>query len=64
MLYISINGRGAFRRFKDMCFELDIINDWYLFRDYNYYKIAKKWLIENNIKYVDDYRKGEVDECD
>lgn len=32
-LYISLNGSGAFRRFKDTCINFDIINDWYKYRD-------------------------------
>lgn len=31
-LYISLNGSGAFRRFKDTCINFDIIDDWYKFR--------------------------------
>lgn len=39
-LYISLNGRGAFRRFKDTCINFDIINDWYKFRDERYKDLA------------------------
>lgn len=31
-LLIAINGRGAFRRFKDTWINFDIINDWYKFK--------------------------------
>lgn len=51
-LYISINGRGAFRRFKDTCINYDIIDDWYKFRDEQYKNIAIKWCKENNIDYI------------
>ena len=27
-LYISLNGSGVFRRFKDTCINFDIINEW------------------------------------
>lgn len=50
-LYISLNGRGAFRRFKDTCINFDIINDWYKFRDEKYKKIAIDWCKENNIEF-------------
>ena len=50
-LYISLNGSGAFRRFKDTCINFDIINDWYKFRDEKYKDIAINWCQENNIKY-------------
>lgn len=49
-LYIAINGRGAFRRFKDACINFDIINDWYKFRDEKYKEIAIDWCKENNIE--------------
>ncbi|HBA37741.1 MAG TPA: hypothetical protein DCY94_03375, partial [Firmicutes bacterium] len=42
-LYISLNGRGAFRRFKDTCINFDIINDWYEFRDIRYKELAINW---------------------
>lgn len=50
-LYISLNGRGAFRRFKDTCINYDIINDWYKFRDEKYKEIAINWCKSNNIKF-------------
>ena len=50
-LLSAINGRGAFRRFKDACIDLDIIDDWYKFRDEKYRKIAINWCKENNIKF-------------
>ena len=46
-----IQGKGAFRRFKDYCFEMDIIQDWYKFRDEKYKEIAINWCKENNIKF-------------
>ena len=50
-LYISLNGSGAFRRFKDTCINYDIIDDWYKFRDAKYKEIAINWCKENNIKF-------------
>ena len=50
-LYISLNGSGAFRRFKDTCINFDIINEWYKFRDDKYKEIAINWCKENNIKF-------------
>lgn len=50
-LYISLNGSGAFRMFKDTCINFDIINDWYKFRDEKYKEIAINWCKENNIKF-------------
>lgn len=49
-LYISLNGSGAFRRFKDTCINFDIINDWYKYKDDRYKEIALDWCKENNIE--------------
>lgn len=51
-LYISINGKGAFRRFKDTCINYGIVDDWYKFRDDQYKNIAIEWCKKNNIKYI------------
>ena len=50
-LYISLNGRGAFRRFKDTCINFDIIDAWYKFRDKKYKELAINWCKENNIEF-------------
>ena len=50
-LYRVIQGRGAFRRFKDYCIDNDLIDDWYNFRDKRYMKIAIDWCNDNDIKY-------------
>ncbi len=51
-LYIALNGRGAFRRFKDTCINFDIIDDWYKFRDEKYKELAIEWCKDNNIEYI------------
>ena len=38
-----IQGKGAFRRFKDYCAEMNIIQKWYDFRDKKYKEIAIYW---------------------
>lgn len=32
-LYNAISGKGAFRRFKDRAFDLDVMDDWYKFKE-------------------------------
>lgn len=39
----AMQGRGAFRRFKDKLFDLDLERKWYTFRDEAYKKIAREW---------------------
>ncbi len=50
-LYISLNGSGAFRRFKGTCTNFNIIDDWYKFRDERYKEIAIDWCKENKIEF-------------
>ena len=47
----QIQGKGAFRRFKDYCAEMDIIQDWYDFRDKKYKEIAIDWCKQNELEY-------------
>lgn len=46
-----IQGKGAFRRFKDYCMEMDIIQDWYKYRDEQYKEIAIDWCKQNELEY-------------
>ena len=46
-----IHGKGAFRRFKDYCVEMGIIQDWYDFRDKKYKEIAIDWCKQNELEY-------------
>ena len=51
-LHRLIQGKGAFRRFKDYCFEMDIIQKWYDFRDKRYKEIAIDWCKQNELEYM------------
>jgi hypothetical protein len=55
----AIRGRGAFRYFKDTVRRLGIVQDWYRFRDEAFQEIARDWLRENEIPFVDDVGGGE-----
>ena len=44
-------GRGAFRRFKDYCAEMNMIQDWYDFRNKKYKQIAIEWCEQNKLEY-------------
>ncbi len=47
----AIQGRGAFRRFKDQIVKLGIDQEWYAFRDAAYNRKAAEWCEENGIEY-------------
>ncbi|WP_096435057.1 UPF0158 family protein [Alteribacter populi] len=50
----TIDGRGAFRRFKDEIISLNIEQEWYSYRRQQLRKIAVNWCERNSIKYMDD----------
>ena len=39
----AIQGRGAFRRFKDKLYDLNLEQQWYSYKDSAYERIARKW---------------------
>ena len=50
----AIKGRGAFRRFKQLAHELDVIDEWYAYELAAYKQIAADWLDTRDIPYVDE----------
>ena len=42
-LYRAIEGRGAFRRFKDAILSLGVADDWYTYREARFKAIAIDW---------------------
>lgn len=50
-LWLAIEGRGAFRRFKDQVIYYGIDEKWYRFRDEAIKTFAKEWCESCNIKY-------------
>lgn len=50
-LYESIRGKGAFRRFKNTIYYLNLKNQWYDFKAKAFKKIATEWCEENDINY-------------
>lgn len=53
LLEHAMQGRGAFRRFKDKLYDLDLEQQWYKFRDDAYEKIARDWCEKYNIDIVE-----------
>lgn len=50
----AIQGRGAFRYFKDTIARLGIKEDWYAFREEAFKEIARDFLIVHEIPFVED----------
>ena len=49
----SIQGGGAFRRFKDVAGDLGLLETWYAYRGEAYKRTAKEWCEANGIDYSD-----------
>ena len=54
MLFRLIQGKGAFRRFKDYCIDYGFINDWYKLREDKLKEIAINWCKDHDFEYLDD----------
>ena len=50
----AIEGRGAFRRFKDLAQDLGVVEQWYRSKERQIGDIAAAFLQENEIAYKDD----------
>lgn len=49
----TIQGRGAFRRFKDKLYDLNLEKHWYQYRDEAYEKITRQWCERHKIDIVE-----------
>jgi hypothetical protein len=48
----SIQGKGAFRRFKDNINQLGIEEEWYAYQQERYKQIAIEWCKDNDIELI------------
>ena len=49
----AIQGRGAFRRFKDELYDLSLEQQWYSYKDSAYERIARQWCEKHRIDVID-----------
>ena len=54
LLCVALEGKGAFRRFKDTLHRVGLIEQWYAFRRAAYVELAREWCEENEIPYDSD----------
>ncbi|MBI3118088.1 MAG: hypothetical protein HYZ00_05360 [Candidatus Hydrogenedentes bacterium] len=60
-LNFAIHGRGAFRHFKNTIHHHGIEKQWYNFRTEAFAEIARDWLRENKILFIEDlFREPEA----
>lgn len=50
-LSVAIEGRGAFRRFKDTAARFGVIDKWYDFKAETLLAFAKEWCVDNNLSF-------------
>ena len=51
LLLVTLQGSGAFRRFKDTLMILNLAEKWWEYRDRAYEEIAVDWCEQNNVEY-------------
>ena len=51
LLYASIKGKGAFRRFKDMVRRLQLADKWYAYREKALRQVAVDWCESNQVQF-------------
>ena len=51
LLYTSIKGKGAFRRFKDTLHRLQLADEWYAYRDAALRQVAIDWCESNQVQF-------------
>ena len=49
MLFQSIHGKGAFRRFKIVLEKLELVDEWYKYRGQKLREFVELWCMENEI---------------
>lgn len=57
----SLNGKGAFRRFKDTVGNFGLLEEWYIYRDMRYRREAREWCEAVSLNWQESYmiRKNE-----
>ena len=53
LLYVALNGKGAFRRFRDVLHLTGLTDEWYAFKHNAYVNAVREWCDDNKIPYED-----------
>ncbi|MCL2806875.1 MAG: UPF0158 family protein [Coriobacteriia bacterium] len=59
LLFVAIEGRGAFRRFKDTAASIGKLQAYFHFKDKAAFQAAREWCEHHEIKYSDDWERIE-----
>ena len=50
-LQVAIQGKGAFRRFRDVCHRFKVIDQWYSYKAEALKEVAIAWCEDHNLEY-------------
>jgi hypothetical protein len=50
-LLVALSGKGAFKRFRDVCLNTGLIEEWEKFKQKEYIAIAKEWCNNSDLAY-------------
>ena len=53
LLSVAIEGRGAFRRFRDTLYRVDLVDEWYSYKHDTFVELAREWCERNGIDYIE-----------
>jgi len=53
LLSVALDGKGAFRRFRDVLHRVGLTKEWEVFRRNAYADIVREWCNDNKIPYED-----------
>ena len=48
----SIQGKGAFKRFKETLYQYDLFNDWNKFKENALRQFVTEWCKDNNLEII------------
>jgi len=52
-LLATLKGKGAFRRFKNTLYNLELEQEWYEFRNARYEQFARTWCEDNDVEVLE-----------
>ena len=60
LLAVALEGRGAFRRFRDTLSRVELWDEWNAFEDDAYMEVVKRWCTEYDLEWQDEDHPGSL----
>ena len=58
LLAVALEGRGAFRRFRDTLSRVELWDEWNEFENDAYMEVVKRWCAEQDLEWQDEDHPG------